>query len=173
MCPVGDGSSLERWTCLTCSTRMTSEQITVCTNLERRLEASPVDSLEAVEEILSLKVMHPSHHLLFSPSEELAYHYADVKLYDTSRVCWERVISCAAHLVPGNHHEKVIYHDHLAQVLFCLGRQEEAMKEWETAFQVSVLSCGEVVPSTLALGKILKSPPVTMTDLMLHYPPRS
>ena len=61
--------------------------------------------------------MHPSHHMIFWCLEALARELAGVGEFATAVKTWRQVIDCAELLYPGDHHEKSIYYDHLAQVL--------------------------------------------------------
>jgi hypothetical protein len=137
--------------------------------MESFLIEHPPECVEDIDKIVGSRVMHEAHFCIFSSLEGLAYQLSEMELFDLARDCWRRVTTCSEIIHPHNHHEKVIYYDHFAQVTLALGDPEGANLLWKRAYELSVMTCGRDTPATLSLLKLVETPPASRFELLSYY----
>ena len=173
--PLGTGFEGD-WTCNRCGKVLDLEERKLLLDHELRVMMDPPESTEALEEVLTCRVIHASHHLIFWAREDISQSLtAEARKsgltsdYALALEETERVVAMLETALPPVHFEKVVHYDRLAQLAVASGQIEKAKESFGKAYAMSCLSCGQSVPGTMLLKEMWLNCPTTAEELLERY----
>ena len=167
--------------CLQCQALVSdAEYVKTCLAREKHYEQyfaeeAVVEADEAaVGAAVQEGVLHESHHIIFSATNELALAAAAQarrapSSYPQAVALMRKSIALLNQVLPAVHHERVVLMDRLGQVAVCANEGELAKWAYTSAWNQSRLCSSASFPGTAKLSVLAANPPTSLEELLTHY----